>query len=141
MPKQTIFMGTTSISAEKTAAEIMAVLVASGARQIASDFDAQGKISGMRFVVESRGQPVAFALPVRVEPLLQHLRGDRAQAERVAWRQLYRWAQAQLALIEVGMVMPEEVYTPYALQSDGRTLYEALSAGNFKQLAAPAERD
>lgn len=134
--KKSLFMGTTKIDPQKTAGEIMAVLVASGARQIASDYDAGGKIRGLRFVIEAQGQTLAFALPIRVDTLLKHLRNDRAQAERVAWRQLLRWVQAQLAMIEVGMVRAEEVYVPYMLQAGGKTLYEVMWESKFKAIEA-----
>lgn len=129
-------MGTTKIPVEKTAHEIMSVLVASGARQIATDYGERGAIRALRFVIESQGVPIAFSLPVRVDPLLKHLRNDRAQAERVAWRQLLRWTQAQMAMIEVGMVRAEEVYAPYALDASGRTLFESLFESRFKAITA-----
>jgi len=139
MSGKPIFMGRTEIATEKTAAEIQQVLVASGARQIVADYGPQGNINGLRFVIEAQGMLLAFALPVRVEPLVKQLRGDRAQAERVAWRQLLRWVQAQMAMIEVGMVRAEEVYAPYMLQRDGRTLFELLAEAQFKALPAPEE--
>ena len=58
----------------------------------------------------------------------------RAQAERVGWRQLLRWVQAQLAMIEVGMAQRAEVFMPYIQQADGRTFFEYFEA---KQLALP----
>jgi hypothetical protein len=91
-------------------------------------------------VIESQGIQLAFALPVRVEPLVKRLRGDRAQAERVAWRQLLRWTQAQMAMVEVGMVRAEEVYAPYMLQAGGRTLFELLTESRFKALPAPVDK-
>lgn len=141
MSKQkTLFMGSTKVSAEKTAQEVMGVLVASGARQIASDYDIQGKITGLRFCIESQGQVLAFSLPARTDALVKRLRNDRAQAERVAWRQLLRWTQAQMAMIEAGMVKAEEVYSPYMLQAGGQTLFEALTASRFKGIAAPVSK-
>ena len=86
--KKSLYMGTTKIEPQKTAAEIMTVLVASGARQIATDYGPAGKIKGLRFVISVSGREAIFALPVRTEPLMKHLRNDREQAERVAWRQL-----------------------------------------------------
>ena len=135
--KKTLYMGTTRISPEKTAMEIQLVLVASGARQIASDYDQQGKISALRFVIEVQGHQLAFALPVRSEALVRRLRGDKAQAERTAWRQLLRWTEAQMALIDVGMVRAEEVYAPYLLQASGKTLFETLMGSRFKLLPSP----
>jgi len=131
-----LYMGTTQISPEKTCSEIMQVLVKSGARQIASDYGPGGKINGLRFVIEVQGTHVGFELPVRVDPLMKRI-GNRDQAERVAWRQLLRWTQAQMALIEVGMVRAEEVYAPYMLTPDGRTLYQMLTESKFKALPAP----
>ena len=130
-----IYMGTTKIAPEKTAQEVTLVLVRSGARQIASEYDARGKITGLRFSVNASGIDLAFALPVRTDALIKAFRGDKERAERVAWRQLLRWVQAQLALIEVGMVRAEEIYTPYILDpGTNRTLFEMLSVSKFKQL-------
>ena len=139
MPSASVFMGTTKISAEKTAGEIIQVLVRSGARQIATEYSAAGKISGLRFMITADGAQLGFSLPVRTELLVRKLRNDKDQAERVAWRQLLRWTEAQLAMIEVGMVKPDEVYAPYMLHRDGRTLYQVLTATKFKALCAPGE--
>lgn len=137
-PLKSIFMGTTKVAAEKTAMEIQSVLVASGARQIATDYDPQGKIRGLRFCLHVNGRDHAFALPVRTDTLVKHCRGDRAQAERVAWRQLLRWTQAQMAMIDVGMVQPAEVYAPYLLRPGGHTLFEEMLEHQLKALPAPA---
>ena len=140
--KKPIFMGTTKIDAAKTAGEIMQVLVASGARQIASEYDAGGDVKGLRFSINANGYDLVFVLPVRPEALVKHFRNDKAQANRVAWRQLLRWVQAQLAMIELGMVRPEEVYAPYMLQpGTGQTLFEVLSASKFGLLRAAPEDD
>ena len=133
-----LYMGTTKIAAENTAMEIQMVLVRSGARQIASDYDAQGKIRGLRFCIPVNGQDYAFALPVRTESLTKLCRGDRAQAERVAWRQLLRWTEAQMAMIDVGMVKAGEVYAPYLLRESGVTLWEELVTRQLKSLPAPS---
>jgi hypothetical protein len=139
MAKKAIFMGTTQIAVSKTLSEIMGVLVAAGARQISSDYGPAGEITAVRFTLLVMQQPVCFALPTRVEPLLKHCRNDRAQAARVAFRQVLRWVQAQLAMIEVGMVKPEEVYAPYMLNESGQTLYHVLIESRFKALPAPKD--
>jgi hypothetical protein len=118
-------MGTTKVKAEKTALEVMDVLRRSGAQQIALEYT-EAKITAMRFVFPLNGQDVCFQLPVRIEGLKKLMRGDMAQIERTAWRQLLRWVQAQLAMIEVGCVKPAEVYAPYAVMHNGRMLGEML---------------
>lgn len=137
MSTKTLYMETTEIAPERTAGEISALLVGTGAREISMQYEA-GKITGIRFTLDIAGAGrVHFAMPVRVEPIYQILvkrsrstwlsddeKRKRAQAERVAWRQLLRWTQAQLAMIDVGMVAAREVFLPYALDHSGRTLFE-----------------
>jgi hypothetical protein len=136
MKSKTLFMGTTKIAASKTASEIVQVLVDSGARQIGLDYGPSGSLRGLQFVIPVNGNDYGFKLPVRIDPLLKHLRNDREQAERVAWRQLLRWCQAQFALIDVGMVRAEEVYAPYQLNAGGQTPFEALTESKYKLLEA-----
>ena len=83
------------------------------------------------------GSDVLFDMPVRIEPIAKLIR-DRAQAERVAWRQLLRWVQAQNAMIETGMVQAVEVYLPYVVvHSSGQTLFQRMNESQFKMLPAP----
>jgi hypothetical protein len=39
-----------------------------------------------------------------------------------------RWVQEQLALIETRMVKTEQVFLPYALMRDNKTLYEHVES-------------
>lgn len=160
MATKTLYMETTQIPPEKTAGEIISKLVAAGARQIVMDYDASQKPTGIRFVIERAGQTLPFALPARTEPVYEYFykrkraasryswrdldNGAKAalklQAERVAWRQLLRWVEAQLAMIETGMVATEEVFLPYLQQQNGQTLFQIFQEQQFKALPAPAER-
>lgn len=151
MPTKTLFMETTCVDPHKTAAEITALLVSGGARQIAMTYGAAGELQGLAFTLVVEGGLVPFCLPVRTSPIFKLLNGrrkhswdrndsaakDKAQAERVAWRQLLRWIQAQLAMIDVGMVAAQEVFLPYMQNPDGRTVYELFAAIKFKQIAGP----
>lgn len=146
--KKTLFMETTEIPAERTAAEISAVLIRAGARQIATDYH-DGSITGMRWTIKTiSGREMYFAMPARVDPihhtlLKRRTRGLtpkvkielRRQAERVAWRQLLRWTQAQVALIECGMSEAQEVFFAYQLHVEsGKTLFDLFQAHQFKML-------
>ncbi len=153
MATKKLFMETTSVEPQKTAAEITALLVGAGARQIAMTYGEAGEISGLAFTLLIEGGMRPFSLPVRTDSIFKllnnrrkytwdrtdHAAKDKAQAQRVAWRQLLRWIQAQLALVSVGMVQAEEVFLPYAQCPDGRTVYQLFTAAKFKQLAGPAE--
>jgi hypothetical protein len=139
-----IYMASTKIAVEKTAGEISSLLVAFGARRIVTECDS-GEIIGISFSLMINDKEVPFSLPARWRPLLKAMYQDRktpnslcneAQARRVAWRQVLRWIQAQLALIEVGMAEVQEVFLPYVVLNigTGETLYERIASGEFKQL-------
>jgi len=147
MSKKPIYMETTEIPAERSAAEVSTVLVQAGATSVSIRYDA-GRIVGMTWTMRVGPVELPFSMPARVEPLYQVLLKRRtgftdnaakirirAQAERVAWRQLLRWVQAQLAMIEVGMVQRAEVFMPYIQQADGPTFFEFFES---KQMALPA---
>lgn len=145
-------METTEVSAEKTAAEVTSLLVQSGANQIAMEYSRERRLTGLQFSLIVEGMPVTFALPVRVDPIFKIINGrrrypgasaktDKAQAERVAWRQLLRWVQAQLAMIDTGMVQPQEVFLPYLVHAGtGQTLFEYFQGEGLKQIAAGAAK-
>jgi hypothetical protein len=44
----------------------------------------------------------------------------------VAWRITKDWVEAQLAIIESQMVTTAQVFLPYAVTSNGQTLYEYI---------------
>lgn len=139
---------TTAVPLENTLSAITTLLVKKGARSINQEYDAKGRITGLAFVMPVGGLPVRFLLPNRVEGVYQVMLNDpgrrRAhrgrptmeQAERVSWRILKDWVEAQLALIESGQAEMGQVFMPYATQQDGRTMYELWFESNRKQLGA-----
>jgi hypothetical protein len=96
-----------------------------------------------------------FTMPARVEPVFNILNGrrkysydrtsnaakDREQAERVAWRQLLRWVQAQLAMIDCGMTEAAEVFFPYMETPRGGTIFQLFKEQEFKALPPPSESE
>jgi hypothetical protein len=139
----------TTIDARKTVHEITEIIAAHGAKGVLTQYD-EGRITGLAFqVMGLDGDLLSINLPARVsqvnEVLQRLLRQgkisrrwtraeDGAQAERVAWRVLKVWVQAQMALIEVGMVRMEEVFLPYVLVGDqNRTVFEVVSRQRFLQ--------
>lgn len=144
MAPKTLYMETTEILPEKTAAEILSLLVQSGAKQVLQTYE-NGEIVGLQFTIDVNGMNMPFKMPARVDPILKIIRSrgkhwqrnakdDLLKAKRVAWRQLYRWIQAQLALIETGMVSPQEVFMPYMQVSATETLYDRALASGFRAL-------
>jgi hypothetical protein len=148
-----LYMESTKISAERTAQEIGGLLAEAGATAILTEYGKDRKISGLAFKLMVKGQEVPFSLPVRIDPVFRYFqkkrsamwrpkkeREDREQSERVAWRQLLRWIQAQLAMIDTGMVESAEVFLPYMQTGPKQTLYERLTIGGHLALP-PAQED
>lgn len=158
MKKTKLYMATTNISAIQTANQIVNCLAQAGATEVLTQYQ-NGKISGLKFGlnIPNRGTQI-FVLPARVEPIFKILNGQRRngryrvsngtrehnekrdleQAEKVAWRQLLRWCEAQCALIQTNMVEAGEVFMPY-WEHEGTTVWEHVLAGG-KQLALPPAR-
>lgn len=151
--KKSILMERTTVDAKRTAAEIMTLLGCNGARSITIDHAPDGRIIGMNFALLIEGTPYLFKLPVRTAGVFRILQSRRAGsfeqvrheerdlelAERVAWRQTLRWIEAQLAMVAAGMAKTEEVFLPYILEPNGRTLFEFLATGGFKLLGPAKE--
>src|SRR5262249_14110595 len=121
-----LYMESTEIPVERTAGEITSILIAAGARHVGTDYDEHGHLTGMHFVLLINSVPHPFKLPVRTASVKKIFKDrriqtmkwrasefeakDAEQAERVAWRQLLRWVQAQLAMVDAGMVKTREVF-------------------------------
>ena len=134
---------TTEVPAEKSIAEIMAILTKHGATEIMSSYNA-GTAIGLTFVVPTKHGSLAFQLPAHIDKVYSILINERydawkedvktrvhKQAERVAWRILKDWVRAQMAIVQTEMVTVEEVFLPY-LQIRGKSLYQTLVDGQFK---------
>lgn len=61
----------------------------------------------------------------------QNIKATPEQAERVAWRILKDWTEAQMALLDIEMVRFEEIFLPYIETNTGQTVYERLEEKQF----------
>lgn len=144
MAKRTIFMETISISPEKTIAAIQNILRQYGVRQIMIDYNDDGQVGTVSFTMRVKDSLVPFKLPANHNALLEMARrgetkylkaGDTDQARRIAWRMNLRWIEAQMALVEVGMVTADQVFMPYIMvDAKGTTLYQQLTEKGFGHL-------
>jgi hypothetical protein len=141
---------TTTVSVDRTIGEIHGMLVRAGARSIMTDYDDQRRPLTIAFLVVTPIGERAFRLPANVDAVfkvltLQSQKGQvprrfvtREQATRVGWRIVKDWVEAQLAIIESGMVTLDQVMLPYMEDRvTGVSLYEAFVK---QQLALPAAR-
>lgn len=138
---------TTEVPAERTVAQIQSILAAHRASAILTEYDEAGKVTAVSFKVRTARGERPFRLPVNIEAVYKLLNRQRKypietwekervkaqqdQAERTAWRILKDWVDAQMALIETEMVSLEEVFLPYLLVSEQKTLYQAMNNRGF----------
>jgi hypothetical protein len=136
---------TTTIAVDKTVGEIQKILGAHGAKSIQVDYTL-GIPSAVAFFVDTPFGERTYLLPANVEGVWQalaqqHRKGKvpirlttKEQAARVAWRIIKDWTEAQMAIIEAGMVTLDQVMLPY-MQVGQESLYEALKGS---RLALPS---
>lgn len=126
----------TTISAIRTAGEIEEILIEHGVKNVQKNIENR-KIVGFSFVIDTPYGERLIRLPVNVSAAQQVLKNNKKQnnavkdtaeqAEKVAWRILKDWVDAQMALIEIEMVKMEEVFLPYTvIDISGATIYERL---------------
>ena len=129
--KYALYMETTKKDPEDTLVEIQKLLKQIGVRDMLINYDEDGEVQGVSFTIDKDGQLIPFKLPANHEPLwklaqegrTRYIRNEQ-QARRVAWRQILRWIQAQIAMIEIGMVSADEIFLPYMMISDKQTVYD-----------------
>lgn len=144
---------TTKIDADKTAQEISKCLSLHGASAVMTEYDEkEGVVSAISFKIKLNDQSLTFRLPCDPKPVFEVLQkqfpiearrglwGDEArqniehkksemrmQSVRTAWRIVKDWVEAQMALVETQMVTTAQVFLPYAIAKDGRTLGEHIA--------------
>ena len=121
---------TTKVDVYATLGAIQGQLVKHGAKKIMQDYDNDGHITALSFMVDTPAGPRGIRLPANVDAVhavLQHqkVKCDREQAERVAWRIVKDWVEAQMAILESEMVQMDEIFLPYMLNNTGQTVFEA----------------
>jgi hypothetical protein len=141
---------TTSINPEKTAMEIQKKLANSKAQAVLTEYDDGGMLNAMSFRIMTTYGMLFFRLPVKKDGVYKSLINDNKvpnrlqteeQANRVAWRILKDWVEAQLAIIQVEMASLEEVFLPYAQNKDGKTFYESIKENRFKMITETQEKE
>lgn len=118
------------------------MLAKAGARAVLSEYDNKGEVSAVSFKMLVGNSEVGFRLPAAPDKVLGALKAQRGvepryktteHTNRVAWRIIKDWVEAQLAIIETQMVKAEQVFLPYAITRNGETLYESVVKNKFLQ--------
>ena len=128
---------TTTIDAEQTISEIQKMLSKHGVSAMMTEYDGS-QVAAVSFRINVGDKPMAFKLPCNWRAVREIFRQefrtsgsvkhkDKSldnQAVRTAWRIVKVWIEAQLAMVEVNMVTVPQVFLPYTIMRDGRTLSE-----------------
>lgn len=119
---------TTKVDIFTTIGQIQGILVKHGAKRIVQDYRGES-VTALCFVIDTPIGEQAVRLPANVKAVQdtlqkQKVKADYAQAERIAWRIVKDWVEAQMAILESGMVKLDQIFLPYIMDSDGRTVYE-----------------
>jgi hypothetical protein len=93
-------------------------------------------VAAVSFKMQVKGKIMGFKMPCHwravreifnQDPTIQRTKlNTDEQAIRCAWRIMHTWVKAQLALVEVNMVTIPQVFLPYSIMRDGRTLAEHI---------------
>ncbi|MCX5713034.1 MAG: hypothetical protein NTY47_08305, partial [Candidatus Omnitrophica bacterium] len=141
---KTLFMETTKIEPQDTVAQIQRVLGQYGVGAVMTEYD-KGEVVALTFKIKMGDHYLPFRLPCRWQAIDSILLSRRKrlrntgeiskQAKRIAWRQILRWVEAQMALVETDMVKIQEVFMPYIqVNLAGQTLFEKLEPKGFLAL-------
>ena len=136
-----LFMSSTQISPEATIGEIQKILSKHGVTAMMTEYEGP-QVSSVSFTLLLEGKKMSFRMPCNWRAVEQIFKTDDRsrvnvrlkknetiadQAIRTAWRIILRWVEAQMALVEVNMTSVPQIFLPYTIMRDGRTLADTVS--------------
>jgi hypothetical protein len=123
---------TTKAPAMQSVNKVQEALIAHGAVGIQMMYDADRRISALQFALPFKdGKNMAYSLPCEWRRFQQVLKNQNVRrweedeyAYRVAWANIRDWVTAQMALYETQMVDMPQIFLPFAVGKEGKTLYD-----------------
>lgn len=117
-------------------AAIQKTLISHKAKQVTYDYDENGRVIAITFLVQTKTGTLPVRLPARFDRVKQifdeqGLRYKEDQPYRTAWATIRDWLDAQMALLDWEMVKMEEIFLPYAVDRNGRTYFEVIEERGF----------
>ena len=141
---------TTKVPVSRTIAQIQAKLIEHGARAILMEYGADGRVKAIAFNVKMPNGDLPIRLPINTVATLAVLKRQADGREipagyakddhayRVAWRNIFHWVSAQMALLETEMVKMDEIFLSYVITPGGQTIYQVVAGKDF--LLGPGEK-
>ena len=137
---------TSTTSSDKSISRIEKKLVSIGAKNINKEYENE-MLTSIKFLIDIKGQTVAFALPARVHVVFDVMwkevvrpRPDtkkriQDQAEMTAWKIIADWVDIQASMIYLEQAEILQVFMPYALVGNSNTtFYDKIKESGFKAL-------
>ena len=99
----------------------------------------------LSFEMRIKDRNISFRLPSDWRPVYKVMEQDpkipgrlctQEQALRVSWRIVKDWVEAQMAILEAKMVKFEQIFLPYAVAKDGRTISEHFEENSSRLLGS-----
>lgn len=130
---------TTRVSVGQSISEIQESLIKHGAIGFFIEYEEKtGRVKSLKFIIKFNDVKIPYQLPVdwrKFQRVLREQKVPRANDEdycyRVAWRNIRDWVLAQMALFETEMVDLPQVFLPYAMNNEGKTIYELVQNQGF----------
>lgn len=141
----------TTVPAAKSCAQIEEILSSHGANAITKEYDQYKQISALYFEVPFGDKVLSFRVPINPEAVLRILQREksrnyrmrrtftREQAVMIAWRIGKDWVEAQMALLDTEMVKLEQIFLPYMITPNGKTVFDMLSQSKYLMLEQPKD--
>lgn len=112
--------------------KIQEELIGAGAVGIQQEFEL-GRVVSLSFLLDFNGKKVSFKLPINWKKVQQVLKNEGIakannddHAYRVSWAILNDWIEAQMAILASETVTMPQLFLPYAMSADGKTLFEKV---------------
>lgn len=130
----------TTVEARQTAMEIFTLLQLHDAKNITIEYDNNDNVTGLSFSVPTSYGDLPIRIPIDIHSTIESMKADGLpprywtyqHAAKVAWRITKDWIRAQLAYVDTKRARMEQVFLPYMLTGNNRTLYEAMVDKQFQ---------
>jgi len=137
---------TSTVPASRSIDRIKNVLRKLGVTNINEEYKNQ-ELVGIKFLIDIKGTTVAFELPAKVEAVFNVMWLEvkrptdgrktalREQAERTAWKIICDWIEVQASMIYLEQAEILQIFLPYAIMPDGKTVYNTIKDSGMKMLS------
>lgn len=155
LDKFTIPYWDTSVSVDKSIAEIKRFLRNHGARKCMESWDADGEYESVQFVIEA---PNIGEMPIKLPSDWQSLlrlhektltrdstdaqrKANEKRAIKASWRIIFFWIKSQITMVQMDLAKMEQVFLPYiVVDGEGHTAFEILQKNNFNGILQLPEK-